>query len=247
MRLSFFVSAFVAVIAVSGCARPATTVTGCTVDSECGVSQRCDTLSGQCLCTDDNGCDPSEFCNVVGKCQVALNCLDNSDCDATEFCDTTSGECIARVGGLCVLDSQCPFGSYCGQNRGCATGCRDDGDCNLGTPCIAGQCDSTPGACTSQSFCEFGQVCGANNRCVDHAQRGQLCQDCSGSAGAFACIDDCLIDSSVEPTICTNDSQCDRGSCEPARCADDSDCPGGGRCTVFFGAGTCSTSICQGA
>lgn len=240
----FVVVAVFALATIAGCRAPISTITGCTQDAECGVSQRCDTLSGQCLCTDDNGCDASEFCNVVGKCQTALECLNNSDCETSEFCDTLSGECIARVGGVCVLDSQCPFGSFCGQNRGCATGCRDDGDCILGTPCIDGSCDETPGACTSAAFCEFGQLCASNNRCVDHVARRTLCEDCSGSNG-FSCADECLIDGSVAPTSCTNDSQCARGSCEPQRCAVDTDC-NSGRCGPLTG--TCITSrVCQGA
>lgn len=240
--LKFAVAFVVVVIGLSGCPRTTTTTEGCTVNADCGANQQCDTVSGQCLCLDDSACDPSEFCNAVGKCQTVLECLDNSDCAETEMCDTTTGSCLARVPGICVLDSQCPYGSYCGANRGCSPGCRDDGDCPLGTPCLNGQCDETPGACTSNAFCDYGDLC-SNNRCVAHAQKSQLCEDCGGN-NQFACLDDCLIDSSVVPTACTSDSQCDRGSCEPARCATDDDCPNGGSCGFL---GTCSTKICQGA
>jgi len=242
----FLLSAIVVVAGLAGCQPKVQQITGCSQDAECGASQRCDALSGRCLCTDDSACDPSEFCNIAGGCQPVLECLNNSDCEPTEFCDTNGGECIAKVPGICVLDSQCPFGSFCGQNRGCATGCRDDGDCHLGTPCIGGTCDETPGACNAPSFCEFGQTCGANNRCVDHPLKDQLCDDCGGGiAGAFVCPEDCLIDGSVTPTPCTNDGQCARGTCEPARCQTSADCPNGGTCSSF--SGQCTTSICQGA
>jgi hypothetical protein len=86
--------------ATVGCSRPAITTTGCTVSSDCGDNQQCDTVSGQCLCLDDSACDPSEFCNAVGKCQTVLECLDNSDCTDSELCDTTTGSCLASVPGI---------------------------------------------------------------------------------------------------------------------------------------------------
>jgi hypothetical protein len=227
--------------ATVGCSRPAITTTGCTVSSDCGDNQQCDTVSGQCLCLDDSACDPSEFCNAVGKCQTVLECLDNSDCIDSELCDTTTGSCLASVPGICVLDSQCPFGSYCGANRGCSPGCRDNGDCPLGTPCLDGQCDDTPGACNNNSFCDYGDLC-VGNRCVAHADKSQRCDDCASDP--TSCFDNCLIDSSVAASACTSDSDCDRGSCERATCAEDTDCPNGGSCNFF---GLCSTSVCRGA
>lgn len=221
---------------------------GCASDLDCGTAQRCDATRGLCLCIDDNACDASEFCNIAGACQTRLECLTNADCNDVEMCDTTTGSCIPKAAGVCVLDSQCPYGSFCAQNRACTPGCRDDGDCPLGTPCISGSCDETPGACSSNSFCEFGQICGANNRCADHPQRAQLCGSCDPT-DPFACNGgSCLIDSSVAPTECNNDADCERGTCNGRQCFDDADCDTGDTCegAGFFTPGECSTKRCEG-
>jgi len=257
MRASLVASfACVVVAGVAACPAPVIDA-GCKSDLDCGSSQRCDAARAICLCIDDNACDAAEFCNLAGSCQLKLECLNNTDCrnaDApSDICDTTGGECVTLSASLqCVLDSQCPFGSYC-DNQRCATGCRVDGDCNLGDPCINGQCDPTPGACTSNAFCDFGQIC-SGTRCVDHVAADQLCTPC-GQLDPTNCITDCLIDSSVVPTPCTTDAQCDRGACLPEGggggggviCFGDDDCETGETCEgTFLRTCTSSTKICQG-
>ena len=124
-------------------------IVGCQDDTDCGASQTCNVASGVCLCADDGACDASEFCNLAGRCQTKTECLNNTDCGAfPEICDTSrtddnAGQCLAldAQSTQCVLDSHCPFGFYC-QDRICQLGCRENGDCTLGQPCIAGQCDT---------------------------------------------------------------------------------------------------------
>ncbi len=228
------------VLSMAGCPRPAQ-ATGCQSDFDCGASQACNVARGQCVCIDDNACDATEFCNIAGSCQVKLECLNNSDCESNQICNTTDGSCIARAANVCVQDSHCPYGSFCAQNRACTPGCNDSGDCPLGIPCLNGTCDETPGACDGNSFCEFGQRC-VNNRCQNHPDRNQLCATCSGTTG-LPCAEECLIDNSVAPTLCTNSNQCPgTATCAAARCQVSADCPGNGSCFL----GTCSTSICQG-
>jgi hypothetical protein len=220
---------------------------GCVSDLDCNLNQRCEASRGLCLCIDDNACDSSEFCNLAGACQPKLECFSNGDCDgAGKMCDTTSGECVTLSASLqCVLDSQCPFGSFCDASQ-CRAGCRDDGDCSLGTPCIANQCDATPGACSGNSFCEFGQLCNGQNRCVDHALRSQLCAQCQSGDIFSDCPEDCLIDQSVAPDPCTNNGDCARGECLDVNCRNDADCNIGTCEDIFFGVGTCSQKVCQG-
>lgn len=235
----------------------------CKSDLDCGTSESCNVPRGQCICIDDNACDATEFCNAAGGCQQKLECLNNNDCrddgNPSAICDTTTGACLTLSASVqCVLDSQCPYGSFCDSNE-CTPGCQDNGDCQLGDPCINGQCDPTPGACNQNSFCEFGQICGADNRCRDHALRDQLCSTCNpndfgggsfclddsdcdvgetcdtdilscvGGAGGGCGQDDCLIDSSVEPTVCSTDNDCARGTCEI-----DAGNPGRKICQGFF-------------
>ncbi len=223
---------------------------GCASDLDCSADQRCDASRGLCLCIDDNACDAAEFCNLAGACQPKLECLNNGDCGGgTSMCDSTTGACVTLSASLqCVLDSQCPFGSFC-EGQACRSGCREDGDCALGTPCIAGQCDATPGACSGNSFCEFGQLCNAQNRCVDHALRSTLCAECQSGDFLSDCPEDCLIDQSVAPDPCSTNADCDRGECLAVNCQSSADCAPGQTCDdidFFFGIGTCSQKICQG-
>lgn len=254
------IATFVVVAALPACPAPQV-LTGCRSDLDCNASQTCDQLTSQCLCIDDNACDASEFCNIKGSCQLKLECLNNTDCrdadNPNAICNSTTGACLNLSAAVqCVLDSQCPYGSFC-QNSQCQTGCQDNGDCNLGDPCIDGQCDPTPGACNGNAFCEFGQICGSDHRCRDHAQKDQLCSQC-GPNDPFACAQDCLIDSSVEPTPCNTDADCERGECLAqgggggTLCFDDTDCGPGESCVEgggLFGecqGGGASSKICQG-
>ncbi|MBM4281871.1 MAG: hypothetical protein FJ137_14320 [Deltaproteobacteria bacterium] len=241
-----------------GCARRANPTTGCNSDLDCPEHTACNESRGLCICIDDGACDPDEFCNVQGACQPLLECTDNDDCrsagNPSGICDVTTGGCVTLSASLqCVLDSQCAFGSYC-QNNACVPGCRDDSDCALGDPCIRGTCDPTPGACSANSYCDYGQVCDTStNRCLDHAARDQLCGTCDPTSlfGGGDCLsDECLIDPTVAPTPCTNDSQCGGTAvCGDQQCLTNADC-GGGTCSGAFPEfgfpGTCSNRVCKG-
>ncbi len=248
VTLRFVIVAALAALALTGCPKAVELDPGCKSDLECQANESCAVATGKCLCIDDNACDFSEFCNLAGSCQTKLECLNNTDCDGDgSICDTTSGECLALSASLqCVLDSQCPYGSTC-EDKQCQTGCRDDGDCTLGTPCIGNVCDETPGACSGNAFCEFGQLC-TNNRCANHPAANQLCQSCGPNDDPSVCPTECLIDSSVPPDACTQDSDCVKGDCVGSPCFADTDCDGG-RCDGAFGGifpGVCTNKICRG-
>jgi hypothetical protein len=240
-------------IITSACPSSSSTQTpgGCQSDLECGAFARCDIGRGLCLCTSDEACDQSEFCNVAGFCQPVLECFSNDDCvdvdNPNGRCDIDSGNCVTIVANVleCTRDSQCGFGAVC-DNQRCAPGCRVHGDCPLGQPCLDGQCDATPGACADQTFCAYGQLCDeGTRRCVDHAERAMLCQACNPGGGCGA--DSCIIDTTIAPTPCDDDSDCPRGECRAATCLSDADCFGG-TCegNFLFVPGTCSNSTCQG-
>jgi hypothetical protein len=250
---------------------------GCTSDIDCGDFRRCDTANKVCRCTSDDACDDTEFCNVAGSCQPKTECIDDEDCrtadNPTAVCDTrqphpngagtddgffssTAGQCVTLSAQTqCLIDSHCPFGYYC-QSAQCTPGCRDNGDCALGDPCINNQCNATPGACNELGYCEFGQVCNAaTSTCVDHADADTLCQRCDSQFGS-PCPDACLIDNSVFPSPCSGDGDCERGICIQDRaCIDDSDCPIGtceggnaffpGTCTAYCGDFFCGSTDCN--
>lgn len=248
-------------LSASTCSTPVE-VTGCKADRDCNNFERCDIATGFCLCADDQACDATEFCNGEGRCQPKLGCNSNRDCGGPErpsdICDTTTGQCITLDGATlqCVLDSQCPFGSYCDLNS-CRPGCRDNGDCGVDVPCINGTCDARPGACNANAYCAYGQICDtAAATCRDHPERATLCAWCDPTDLLdFSCIDDCFIDSSLPADrVCNNDSDCSEwpgAKCDVLRCRDDGDCSGGDVCerigSLPFGkcsTGTCARNFC---
>lgn len=241
-----------AVVALSFACTPRTVDGGggCERDGDCANFEFCQVDTGLCLCADSNACDATEFCNDQGRCQAQSGCDDNEACfreGENRICDTASGECVTLTGSLqCTLGSHCPFGSYC-EGNACLAGCRENGDCQLGDPCIDGQCDPTPGACNANGYCEFGQLCDTDtNRCVDHPERSSLCEICDASS-LTPCTNGgpCLIDSSIPPDACTVDADCAQydAICRPGpplQCAgDDSVCGPNGSCGFLSGLCNC--------
>lgn len=264
-------SVFLVVALLGACNRPVPTGAACTADSECGLSQRCDVDTGRCLCVDDSACDgATEFCNEAGRCQPKNGCVSNDDCaqgGATRvICDTTSSTCTALTAAVgCFLDSHCPFGSWCSDGQ-CAPGCRDNGDCMIGDPCIAGVCDGREGVCNEDSYCDYGDFCDdATGTCRSHPDKAQLCSNCNPTdcdddddcgaggtcvgasffgPGQCSYCDNCLIDDQVAKTSCTSDAQCPDADamCYIPRCLDDGDCFAGGNCGND---GRCDEGVCS--
>lgn len=264
---------------VVGCPERTGEELGCTSDLDCGDFKRCDTGNGVCRCTDDGACDASEFCNLAGSCQPKTECLTDDDCRTADnpaaICDTraphlsgsgaddnvysaTAGQCVTLSAQVsCLMDSHCPFGFFC-QGSQCLPGCRDDGDCPMGDPCINGTCDPTPGACNGNGFCEYGEIC-QNHVCRPHAESAQLCQRCDPTALVSDCTGSCLIDSSVDPSPCDADSDCAAGYCVKLPCATDDQCMFGfetcegggfltpGACSGYCGDFFCGSSSCDDA
>jgi hypothetical protein len=234
---------------------------GCERDGDCQNFQYCEVGTGFCLCSDNNACDANEFCNETGRCQPRLGCISNKDCatddGARRICDTKNDECVELDGVnlSCTLDSHCPFGSVC-EGSQCAPGCRENGDCPAGQPCIERQCNATPGACNENHYCDYGQSCDlANNSCITHPDASTLCQTCTpdaltGVAPECGAGDPCLIDTSLPPQSCSNDAQCSQwpgAACSQSPCYENTDCANGATCEGAFGfiPGQCSTGLCR--
>lgn len=263
-----------------GCPQRTGPELGCTSDLDCGDFKRCDSANGVCRCTDDGACDGSEFCNLAGSCQPKTECLTDDDCRTADnpaaICDTraphlsgsgaddniysaTAGQCVTLSATVsCLMDSHCPFGFFC-QGSQCLPGCRDDGDCPMGDPCINGTCDPTPGACSGNGYCEYGEIC-QNHVCRPHAEAAQLCQRCDPTdTFGSDCTGSCLIDSSIDPTPCDADSDCAAGYCVKLPCISDDQCmfefetcAGGGfltpgACSGYCGDFFCGSSSCDDA
>ncbi len=254
-----------AVLALGACPRGTDLADGlCHSSADCPQFTQCDP-TGVCRCTSDDACDASEFCNLAGSCQQKLECFTDDDCRSADapsaICDTrqlqedpnapddqvhakTAGQCVTLNSSTtqCLIDSHCPFGFYCDSGV-CQVGCRDNGDCPLGEPCIDNQCNPTQGACNEPGYCEFGQLCTANDTCQDHADRNTLCEPCKGDDPLQSTCDTCLIDPAVPSTPCSSDSQCSQGYCVHFPCLTSNDCPNGETCS---GGGLFTPGECTG-
>ncbi|MDP2339441.1 MAG: hypothetical protein Q8O67_00675 [Deltaproteobacteria bacterium] len=183
-----------------------------------------------CDCIDDRGCDASESCNALGRCQAQRGCNSNEECGTDLFCDVIRGQCIAIDGcgtghDCCVLDSQCGFGNVCDSLRqACVSGCRDEADCILGQSCAKslgqplGSCSAE--VCGGDNLCDFGEVCSSDGACeIDN--RGPYCLGCTGGVQSDDCGERgnfCLTDTINGGSFCAVD------------CAAGESCPFGYEC-----------------
>lgn len=156
---------------------------------------------------------------------------------------TPIGTCELRPDAACILDSDCPYGKPCRDGR--CSACTSDADCTeydtmgLETRIGTGLCDTASGACigcTTDGLCHaFSMAAGADFK---HCGAGGACIECKSD-------DDCHLSmfkkcdmQTRSCSLCTDDSQCCRGSLCAATCqietnqclcASDDDCAEVGR------------------
>jgi hypothetical protein len=237
----------------------------CENDGQCNVAlegdyRRCDTTTGECLCTDDRACG-GDTCNAAGRCQPKSGCFSNKECItdqqgcSNQFCDTRTNTCLSVCEcdpdddeRCCTLDSHCAFGQICSTlERRCIPGCRDDGDCFIGAGCVKdtptsiGQCAA--GVCTANNLCQFGEICDIVNGNCEFDARGPYCFSCTGGvastdcgAGGNYCLTD-TTDPTGQSSFCGVD------------CSQNQACPFGYECSeVIIVPQTlpfCSAEICE--
>lgn len=104
--------------------------------SECGLGQRCNTLTT--------------------VCEEDLGCSENADCGAGEVCNVGSRQCVPR----CSVDTQadvCLAGERCVDER--CVQCATSAECGPGLVCdAAGKC-SSPERCYSDRDCKVPLIC----------------------------------------------------------------------------------------
>lgn len=178
-KLSFFL---LACLLIANCK---TTVdqSNCDSDSDCpAAGTRCDLEFNRCVCTGDEACAETEFCNLAGVCQEKPGCTRNLDCASVSgsYCDLLTGTCLSgpalETGSNCGLGTHCPPGTVC-QGQVCEPACYDDGDCLLGRICFNGMCLEDAGLCTDDSYCGYAERC-VNQQCK-RDRRGPFCRGCS--------------------------------------------------------------------
>ncbi len=107
----------------------------CVRDSDCESFNTCEAFGNwmQCtvnatgkFCSDDNGCDPSEYCDLligpVGGCKSRDQCHVDADCDDINLVCASNGvyyECVTDEPKDCFVDQQCPNGWACSPDNVC--------------------------------------------------------------------------------------------------------------------------------
>lgn len=236
---------------------------GCTSDSQCSATQRCNTGTGMCEdrpmtggpigadCTDESDCT-SGIC-FVGTCSASCDWLDPTSCPSGYFC---SGEVTGTCGpgsALCVAGSAGAgaIGTACSAATDCASLYCADGECS--TPCIPGGATS----CEAGFACQMGRLpgCGACSRAgglgdpceLSEDCASRLCADIDGDRSCTQLCDEgspcpdrysCVATASPDISVCVADS----GSLGDG-CADNADCISG-ICAFEGGRGYC-TRICD--
>ncbi|XP_028157244.1 uncharacterized protein LOC114350564 isoform X7 [Ostrinia furnacalis] len=221
----------------------------CSVDSECGLEERC--LNGRCIGVCEAGvCGTGAECratNHVAECRcipplqgdprVACSpaspspeCTTDSECGAAEAC--VNRRCVSACAGACgsgalctPLDHRaacrCPPGTAGDPSRLCYTPeCTTDDNCPFDKTCVRGYC---------QDPCALGTPCGRDAVCEAVAHVAS-CRCPPGTQGdpRRACIS----------AICHYNEDCDDTQtcnrlnrvCQPA-CTDDA-CAPGATCTA---------------
>jgi hypothetical protein len=197
--------------------------TGCISASDCPdpANFRCQineqTMTGECLCTNNAACQATEFCNPKGYCQPLASCTKNEDCPASKYCKVETGECLCQDNAGCLSTEVCNASGYCQPRPGCFDN-RDCVDipntyCDFETrTCVA------VGTCNADYQCPIGQVC-AQHACQVGCRSSQDCDLDEYCNGSYACVAGCQGDSSCEPL-----QFCRSGTCQDAYTTNDPYC-----------------------
>lgn len=227
----------------------------CTVDTDCGSAERCET--GRCVtdefCRSDAECSPGSYCDR-GQCR--LGCIDSTQCRAGETCGA-DGRCEAQDGGGDSL--ACQSSSDCEPCELCISGscqivdkiCVTDAQCGLEKSCLEGFCHYD---CSSDSDCPYSQTC-QSGVCKTDPSPQTPCTTSSECSSGETCIDGFCYGSCTADADCGSQMMCDHGVCRPDyragfECRSNSDCSAqstcvNGYCTVECWDGSdCRTGTC---
>lgn len=106
----------------------------CIRDSDCPSFNTCEAFGNWMKCTvnatgkfcsDDDGCDPAEYCDLligpVGGCKSRDQCHIDDDCGINLICQSNGVyyECVPETPKDCFIDQQCPSGWACSANNIC--------------------------------------------------------------------------------------------------------------------------------
>ncbi len=163
--------------------------TECTLDSECGSCQTCNTSTHTCQNVSCGGCN---VCNNNHGC-TNYACCSNSDCGSCQTCNTSTHTCQNVSCGGC---------NVCNNNHGCTNyACCDNEDCG---PCQ--MCNTSTHTCENVN-CPTDQVCDGDHGCAPDTDCNLdsecgLCQTCNTSTHTCESVN-CPVGQ-----VCNNDHGC---------------------------------------
>jgi len=106
----------------------------CVRDSDCPSFNTCEAFGNWTRCTinatgkfcsNDDQCDPSEYCDLligpIGGCKSRDQCHIDADCGINLVCQNNGvyNECVPQTPKDCFIDAQCPSGWTCAANHTC--------------------------------------------------------------------------------------------------------------------------------
>jgi hypothetical protein len=169
------------------------TTTGCTRDSDCSATQRCNTTSGACEARPAGAalgapCAAAAECGsglcVGGACSQTCDWLATTSCPSGFYCDgdltglCNDGVCRAGVAGVGAAGAACTLDTDCAALFCSAGGCAQ--------PCVPGGAAACPtgfacqvGASPSCGFCT--RLCGEGVPCP----AGFVCSTVDGGTGSM--------------------------------------------------------------
>jgi Cys-rich repeat protein len=196
-------------------------------------------------------CEVGLICSADGVC---AGCVSSGQCRLKELCGAATLRCELRPswGDDCVINDNCPAGSWCVQglcldrSEVCEEdlGCLENADCGAGEVCNVGSHACVP-RCTVDTQ---DQVCQSGERCVD-----ERCVQCASdaecgvglvcdAAGRCSSAERCYTDRDCRvPLVC----HLPTGAClaKQPPCVSDENCAPDLRCHV--GTGKCVPRGCQ--
>lgn len=192
---------------------------GTELPPECTVAAECDAPSNTCLiatCLD-------QTCGETSA-PAETNCGDDSVCDGVGNC--VSPDCLDQV--LNGDETDVDGGGDCGP-------CNIGDNCEVGTDCSSGLCETGVCACVDDVDCGSDQYCNAGS-CMDQLDNGATCGKSNACKSEF-CTDGVCCDTACEGTCSACDLAGTVGSCTAVATGTDPDlecgpgyCGGGASC-----------------
>lgn len=178
-----------------------------------------ETDAGRPACESRADCEVGMVCTADKVCD---GCTSSGECLLKEQCNAETLRCELRAGWgtECVVNEDCPAGSWCRQGL-----CADRSEVSLCPGGTKAECPQGERCNTVNFVCEEDLGCAEDADCA----AGEVC-----NTGSHACVPRCTVDTQAE--ICAAGEKCVNERC--VQCETDAECGVGLVCDA---AGRCSS------